>query len=474
MNVVFPQRIWRELLGPMSLSAVLREAGHRTRAVIAQTVPRLARETLDARPDAVALYWGSDDHRFLTALVSALKTARPDLPIIAGGPHPTLVPGLIESVPIDAACQGEGEAALLEWVEARSRGSHGAGIPNLRVRTPEGIVDAPVRRLCADLDSLPDPDRDLYDGFALLRTNPQRVFMAGRGCPFDCTFCATPTVRRLYRGAGPFLRCRSPDRVLGEISAVASRGRLRTVRFEDDTFSQDRRWLFPFLERYQREIGLPFVCYVRADQVDDELASRLVAAGCTTVCFGVETGDAEIRNRLLGKALPDAALIAAADTLRRHRLRFYTTSMFGLPGETLDQAWKTVELNRRLAPDDVWSSVFQPYPGLPLTETAIAMGLISRPDVQRVDSRPFHGNGLAQPDSRALFNLQKLFLPIVKSPPGLDPLWKRWVRAPTGPLNRPAFLAAYAWSAARHARLDPLRLAWEGAHWLRFFWNTRD
>jgi len=470
VTVVFAQRIWRELLGSMSLSAVLRRAGHGTAVAIAPSVPALVREVLRLRPDAVAVPWNSDDHRFNLALVRALKVVRPGLPVIAGGPHPTHAPAVIDAAPLDAICRGDGEEALLEWVDARAAGGIGAGIPNLWVRTPDGVVRSEIRCAVADLDDLPDPDRDLYMGHALLRTNPHKPFMAGRGCPHGCTFCATPSLRRLYRGRGNIVRWRSPERVVAEIESVRDRWGLHSVRFEDDTFSQDPEWLDGLLDLYRRRVRQPFVCYVRADQVTAALARNLHEAGCSTVCFGVETGDEGLRNRLLGKHLSDDALLAAAETLRAAGVRFYTTNMFGLPGETLDQGWRTVELNRRLRPDTVWSSVFQPYPGLPLTDHALREGLVTADEVDGVVTRPFAGNVLRQPDARALFALH-LWFPALVRWPALEPFVRGRLAEGPGSIDRLVFLASYAASAARRSGIDPVRLAWEGAHWLRFFWS---
>ncbi len=468
MKVVFAQRIWRELLGTMSLSASLRLDGHHAHVAIAPTVPALVREVLARRPDAVAVPWNSDDHRFNVRLVRTLKAARPGLPVIGGGPHPTHAPEVIDAAPLDAICRGDGEDALREWVAARARGGDGAGIANLWVRTPGGLVRAELRRAVEDLDDLPDPDRDLYMEHRLLRTNPHKPFMAGRGCPHGCTFCATPSLRRLYRGRGRILRWRSPARVVAEIERVRDRWGLRSARFEDDTFSQDPAWLAEFLPAYRRRVGLPFVCYVRADQVTDDLARRLREAGCSTVCFGVESGDEDLRNRLLGKHLRDDELLAAAERLRAAGVRFYTTNMFGLPGETLEQGWRTVHLNRRLRPDTVWSSVFQPYPGLPLTDRAVREGRVTPEEVAGVITRPFAGNVLRQPDARALFALHLWFPALVRFP-ALEPFVRARLAAGPGAVDRLVFLASYAASAARRSGIDPVRLAWEGAHWLRFF-----
>ena len=472
MRISFGQRIWRELLGPMSMSAVLKAHGHSTTAAVADDVERLARALTLQRPDVVALTWGADDHAFLGALVSHLRALSPRARVIVGGPLATHAPDLVFAAGPDALCVGEGELALLDYVEALQAGGDGAGVANLWVRRGDAIVKSPVRPLVADLDALPDPDRALYAAYPLIHQNPQASVMATRGCPYSCTFCASPALRRLYRGLGPAVRRRSAERVVAEIAAIASERDLRMVRFEDDTLALDRAWLRALLEGLRDRVGVPYVCYLRADQVDPPLATLLRETGCHFVCFGVETGDERRRVELLGKGILDRHLLEAARVLHDHGVRFYTTNMLGLPGETLADAWKTVELNQRLAPDDAWCSIFQPYPGLPITDEALRQGLIAPADVTQPGTRPFDRNALANRDARAIFNLHKLFLPAVRLP-ALRPFLERWIRAPTGALNQPVFLAGMAWAYGQRSRVGPWRLLREGAHWLRFFAGRR-
>lgn len=467
MKVVFAQRLWHEMLGSMTLSAILRRAGHEATAAISGSAGRLTRRILEERPDVVAMYWCSDDHQFLDAVCRALKQAQPGLAIIAGGPHPTLVPSMIERTVLDAICIGEGDEALLEYVEALAGGQPPGEISNLWIRVGENIVRGPLRKLCAQLDELPDPDRDLYRAYKLLHQNPVRPFMTSRGCSGSCTFCSAPRQREMSRGLGPFVRWRSPARVVAEILRLKSAG-LRYVRFEDESLSQNPRWLYPFLEAYGEAVKLPFLCFVRADQVTDDLARRLAEAGCDTVSFGVETGDEELRTKLLGKRILNAQLIEAARALRKHGLRLYTTNMVGVPGDTVESAFATVHLNQQLSPDEVLCFVFQPYAGLALTEHAISQGLITREEVEDLWTRPYADNALPLADAQALFNLQKLFGPAVLYPQ-LEPLLRVLIRLPGNPAFRLVFLGYQAWAYSRHARVGPLRLAWEGAHLLGLY-----
>jgi hypothetical protein len=86
---------------------------------------------------------------------------------------------------------------------------------------------------------------------------------------------------------------------------------------------------------------------------------------------GVESGDEYFRNRVM---------------LRRHGVKLLTENIVGLPGETFAAAMRTLAVNRRLRPDVANASLFTPYPGLPLTEYAVARGFFDG------DFDSLHGN----------------------------------------------------------------------------------
>ena len=82
--------------------------------------------------------------------------------------------------------------------------------------------------------------------------------MVGRGCPFNCAYCCNRMLRDLYRGKGNYVRRHSVDRVLGEINKAKANYEIRSIDFIDDDFISDKGWLHSFLDRYRKEIQLPF------------------------------------------------------------------------------------------------------------------------------------------------------------------------------------------------------------------------
>ena len=89
----------------------------------------------------------------------------PDVFIICGSYHCTLVPGEVLAVPeVDCVCIGDGEYAELELCDKMSAGEDYTSIESLWFKNEDGsFIKNPVRPLFADLDRIPIPDFDLFD-----------------------------------------------------------------------------------------------------------------------------------------------------------------------------------------------------------------------------------------------------------------------------------------------------------------------
>ena len=65
------------------------------------------------------------------------------------------------------------------------------------------------------------------------------------------------------------------DDVIQELKNIKENFGLKGVRFVDDHFSLNEKWLEEFTTRYIQEIGVPYTCNIRADGLNDEKARLL-------------------------------------------------------------------------------------------------------------------------------------------------------------------------------------------------------
>ncbi|MEM9254268.1 MAG: radical SAM protein [Pseudomonadota bacterium] len=122
-------------------------------------------------------------------LASALKTALPELLIIAGGPHVQQAEDYLGIDPIDVIFVGEAEASLQEFLDCRDTADW-KDIDGLAYLHEGRVHRTPERVRCKDLDRLPSPlevlqltddsGQPLYESIA---------YETSRGCPFKCAFC---------------------------------------------------------------------------------------------------------------------------------------------------------------------------------------------------------------------------------------------------------------------------------------------
>ncbi len=435
-RVLFVQDFLYESFGPQLLAAAAAGNGHECDLIILACEGRraLARTLRRLRPDVVAFSISSFGYDWSLEAARAAKEETGALRVF-GGPHPTFAPEFARRPEVDVACRGEGEGAFLELLDALDRGADIAAIPNLTVKGPDGATRVnPVRPLVGDLDTIPFPDRRLHFKYAALRELPYKRFLVGRGCPYGCTYCFNKAAREMYRKLGRYVRHRSPANVVAEILDVHRRWGIGTVGFVDDTFTTDKRWVLEFLDLYRREVAIPFTCLVRANELDEEVAEALGAAGCRYASFGVEVGNERIRNTILGRRMSDEQIRTAASLLHQNNVKFLTYNMFGVPGETLEDGVRTVRLNAEIGTDLVGSSVFQPLIGTESFEYCRREGFLDEEytveDFDRITTTSPLRN---MPDLRRLERLHKIAFLGVHFPRAI-PLVARLARLPLGPL----------------------------------------
>lgn len=427
-KLLFLQDLQYEFLGPMYVSSAAQAAGHECRLALGSNLEEFTDTIDDFRPDLVGFSTMSGSHRWAITMAGEIRREY-NLPNIIGGAHPTFFPEVINEPGIDMILRGEGEESVVELLNRIDCRRPMNDVPNVWFKN--GYIGRnDVRPLRSDLDDYPFPDRKLYDLLQGRLDRTVRNVITSRGCPWHCSFCFEDAMRDLYADKGKYVRIRHIEKVIEECRQLKLTTNVRTIYFADDVFGMNRKWLYEFLPRYKREVGLPFICLVRADMVgsDPEYAFRLAEGGCASVFFGVETGNEALRNKVLAKQLTTQQIQNAAAYLHAALIPFRTYNIVALPGETLDDAFSTVDLNINIKTDYPWCSVFSPFPGTALTEFAIDHGYLDRdftPD--RLSTSFFTVSSLSNKDSRALENLQKFFQTAVLWPKTF-PLVKRLVR----------------------------------------------
>lgn len=371
-NIILGQ----EPLGVTTMGAILKKHGH---TVDYFDIPRdRAHWSTDAvakfQPDVVGYSISTGLHNRYMAYNRLLKSKHPNYHTIVGGPHPSYFPDFLKTDTIDFLCVGEGEWPMLELVEALEHGKSPYEVAGLHVKMPDGSIRAnPPRAYEQNLDALPFPDHSFILKFPHLRDSPIAYLMAGRGCPYNCTFCFNHVAIDLQ--AGRYTRYRSPENVIEECLELRDRFGKRYMAFQDDTFSLNFRYLEKLLPIYKEQVGLPYLAHLRADNLTERMADLLAETHCKRAVIGLENGTFDIRHKILDKKITNEEFIRCAELLHDRGIELVTQNMFGVPGETVETALSTIELNIQCKTDIMVLHFFQPYPGTDLARMSSEMGL---------------------------------------------------------------------------------------------------
>ena len=286
------------------------------------------------RPDFIGMYIHTMSFYTACDLGEQLKHKYPDILLMCGGPHPTVLP---ESIPacFDFVVKGEGEYAALDIVEGRNT-----------QRIVQGVrVD--------DLDKLPWPDYDSFvdkpynwklNLFGHSVLDPVISLNTTRGCPFPCRFCGVRSI------SGPGFRGISADKLVANIVELRDKYDLKGVYFREDNFTTDVNRLRRFCELMIREkVDLKWACESRVRNLTPSLIKSMAEAGCCGLYIGVESGSPRMLEYMKKNETVDDFL-EKFPVLHDCGIRTYSTWIYGLPHEKKEDRQLSDELLDRINP----------------------------------------------------------------------------------------------------------------------------
>ncbi|MDP8223327.1 MAG: radical SAM protein [Candidatus Lernaella stagnicola] len=302
-------------------------------------------------PDVVGISAMTVDQAAMHAVAKAVKAHQPDLPVIAGGSHPTTYPGdTLARGDIDFAIRGEGEigaAALLRHLQGELPRDE---VPNLVWLENGELQSNEAAPWIEKLDSLPFAAYDLADLEAYYKMPRTGVIWArrryaavstSRGCPYRCAYC--------HRVLGKRWRPRSPRDVVDELEQLVARYRIGEIVFVDDMFNLDKARVQEIcrLIRLRRlDLKLAFPIGLRGDIMDEETIRALVDAGMFRCMYAVETASPRLQT-LISKNLNLDRVLEVIDTTNRYGVLTHGTFMLGFPTETEAEMRDTIALAER-------------------------------------------------------------------------------------------------------------------------------
>ena len=384
-------------LGLRYISGMLKHRGFKNIVGVDLHVDTMSKfESEVTKADVIGIHTVSKIFPEVVKLAQKAKMLNPQIKVVIGGPHATLCPEeVISAEPIDFVVCGEGEYTFLDLVDALERSKNLSedlsNIKGIWHKSDGEIKENPSRGWVKNLDELPFPDFELFDVRKYVpawRLYKSATMIASRSCPYSCTTCQ-PALREII---GPY-RQRSVENTLSEIRFLMSKYKVRCISFNDNTFTVNRKWVIEFCnEVIRQKLNFIWSCAGTIMAVDKELMGLMKEAGCRRISFGVESGSQYVLDNILHKR---HSVERAREVMREAsevKLRTHCWFMIGIPGETKEQIWQTVELAKTINATSVMFSVVQPQVHTVIEKTGREKGWLSPyqlSDIEKLGLYPF-------------------------------------------------------------------------------------
>ncbi len=329
-------------LGLGILASILRNAGHDVIVLDYLLYPSdnnspILENVIDSiKPDAIGFSIYTATSKASLEMIGRIFHYK--IPIIVGGPHPSLYGEELISVKgISYIVRGEAEAIIIELIK------------NIRYLEKPEIIDGTV----ADMDKVPFPDFTVFMNKEYINQYPLQT---SRGCPFNCSFCAVKFI------ASRKWRSRDYKLCVDEVAKAKSLyPGLEYVKIVDDAPTVNIVHFKNFLNEYiSRKIRLKMIIdNIRADGIDEELVKLVKDAGSDNICIGVESGN-EVVFKAINKSETLDDIKRAANLIKKGGLRLGTCFVIGLPHDNLKRVKDSIILTKELKPDFIFWNMAHP------------------------------------------------------------------------------------------------------------------
>jgi anaerobic magnesium-protoporphyrin IX monomethyl ester cyclase len=309
-------------------------------------------------------------------LLLLLKKSFPGARLITGGEHATaMYKTVLSEVSLDACVMGEGEETIAGLLDAlKSDVTDLSKVGGISFMTSAGeIIKTEARPRIRETDKLPWPawdainiknymDNGIYQGPKIGRSMPM---LATRGCPYDCTFCAAPSMwTRAWRA-------REPKKVVDEMQYYMKTYGATDFQFQDLTAIVRKDWIVTFCnEIMSRKLKLTWQLPVgtRSEAIDLEVSQLLVASGCHEITYAPETGSDDML-KSIRKRVNLERLESSVRGAMKAGMKVCLFMIVGFPQETMKDVKKTMKWLRHMAQigvDEASISTFVPLPNTEL------------------------------------------------------------------------------------------------------------
>ena len=302
-------------------------------------------------------------------ILNNYKSINSKIVTIAGGPHVTYDAENILSKHehVDFIVRGEGEITVAHLLDEIENNRNYKNVPGISYREKSEINHNIERPFIENINVLPLPDNNLIEISKYKALGLPFNMTTSRGCPFKCIFCIGNKM------GGNKVRYYDVKRVVDEFEALTRIGP-KQINIADDLFTSNKKRCIAICEEIiNRGIIYPWTAFARVDTVTKELLDAMKKAGCTTVCFGIESGNQEILDRANKRITLDKCK-SAVKLCKESGIEVLSSFILGLPGETAGTVNETLEFSKSLNTKYGYH-ILAPFPGTDVRDNSNFFGI---------------------------------------------------------------------------------------------------
>lgn len=310
-----------------------------------------------------------------------VKMKRPDLKVVFGGVHASLLPEQTVQCPhADLVVIGPGENTAVELALALKKGTDFSAIPGIAYKKDGKVIINP-EDTSRPMASEAGINYSMIDLRKYLKTNATGTrcldYLSSRGCPHPCSYCAISNLwkKKIYYY--------SSEKMVDDLENFVKELGINSVHFLDDNFFVNRPRVETFCDEIlKRKLPLNFWSMCRIQyfaQYDDAFLQKLKAAGFRTMNFGAESGSQFILDKIK-KGITVDQILDTAHRCNRHGFRGQFSFMMGFPFEKdadLEKTMKMIDAIHAINPDfDIQLFPYTPFPKTELAEECMRYGFV--------------------------------------------------------------------------------------------------
>lgn len=383
----------------LSLASPLLGAGFRVSLIDGSIMPDfeevVLRQVSEALCFGVSLLTGPMI-RTAIRICRRVKKAHPDLPILFGGWHPSLVPAQsLQAEFVDAVVRGQGELTLVEIAERLAQRKGFDNIRGISHKQGGATVHEPERPV-ENINNLPAPAYHLvdFDAYARVRGKREMGYATSVGCPYACNYC---TDQVFYKRRFNAYRA---ERVVSEVTELVERYHLSEVAFLDSNFPVDVKRALAIARGFlEQKVKFGWTVQASTDllcRMSDEDVCLLGASGLRHMGFGTESASQEVLTLMNKKHQRINDMFETARKTERAGIRVTFNVILGYPGETEKDRLETFrimsEIARQYSNISFSPNIFTPYPGIPIWPQLKEMGVHEPQSLEEWNDLPLGRN----------------------------------------------------------------------------------